>query len=245
MMPVTFSATLRTSRFALTRFASFAGRSAAERPDAPAARRARRSTSGMPSRRARYRLLARHQARKIERFVGPLVRGVGALDVAELALPAVVADLVHGRRASTRLRAVRAPGVDLAGRPRRTRSGRSRSTSRTCGSRGRFRKYAGARARDRAVRSSADRSGRTRGDARGRARCGFPFFKPRAERAASANARDPLALIAFQPSSLSALSKRPAWLFSAFASVSNHSATSAKPSSRAVLAKPGYIVWYS
>ena len=39
--------------------------------------------------------------------------------------------------------------------------------------------------------------------------------------------------------------KRPAWLFSARASVSSHSAISAKPSSRAVLAKPGYISVYS
>ena len=39
--------------------------------------------------------------------------------------------------------------------------------------------------------------------------------------------------------------KRPAWLFSARASVSSHSATSVKPSSRAVLAKPGYISVYS
>lgn len=35
--------------------------------------------------------------------------------------------------------------------------------------------------------------------------------------------------------------KRPACDFSAFASVSNHSAISLKPSSRATLAKPGYI----
>ena len=39
--------------------------------------------------------------------------------------------------------------------------------------------------------------------------------------------------------------KRPAWLFSARASVSNHSAISSKPSSRAVLEKPGYIWVYS
>ena len=38
---------------------------------------------------------------------------------------------------------------------------------------------------------------------------------------------------------------RPAWLFSARARVSNHSAISSKPSSRAVLAKPGYISEYS
>jgi hypothetical protein len=43
----------------------------------------------------------------------------------------------------------------------------------------------------------------------------------------------------------SAFWKRPAWLFSAFASVSNHSAMSEKPSSRAVFAMPGYIVSYS
>ena len=39
--------------------------------------------------------------------------------------------------------------------------------------------------------------------------------------------------------------KRPAWDFSAFARVSNQSATSSKPSSRAVLAKPGYMSVYS
>ena len=38
---------------------------------------------------------------------------------------------------------------------------------------------------------------------------------------------------------------RPAWLFSARASVSSHSATSSKPSSWAVLANPGYISLYS
>src|SRR5437763_206469 len=38
--------------------------------------------------------------------------------------------------------------------------------------------------------------------------------------------------------------KRPAWLFSARARVSSHSATCSKPSSRAVLAKPGYISVY-
>ncbi len=38
---------------------------------------------------------------------------------------------------------------------------------------------------------------------------------------------------------------RPAWLFSARASVSNHSAISSKPSSRAVFEKPGYISEYS
>ena len=38
---------------------------------------------------------------------------------------------------------------------------------------------------------------------------------------------------------------RPAWLFSARASVSNQSAISSKPSSRAVRAKPGYISVYS
>ena len=43
------------------------------------------------------------------------------------------------------------------------------------------------------------------------------------------------------PSDCRPLVKRPAWDFSAFASVSNHSATSSKPSERAVLAKPGYI----
>src|ERR1039458_4309860 len=43
----------------------------------------------------------------------------------------------------------------------------------------------------------------------------------------------------------SPLLKRPAWDFSARASVSNHSAISSKPSSRAVLAKPGYISVYS
>jgi hypothetical protein len=43
----------------------------------------------------------------------------------------------------------------------------------------------------------------------------------------------------------SPLLKRPAWDFSARASVSSHSATSSKPSSRAVLAKPGYISVYS
>ena len=44
----------------------------------------------------------------------------------------------------------------------------------------------------------------------------------------------------FKPSA-----KRPAWLFSARARVSNQSAISAKPSSRAVFAKPGYIWVYS
>src|SRR5262249_42075740 len=39
--------------------------------------------------------------------------------------------------------------------------------------------------------------------------------------------------------------KRPAWLRSALARVSNHSAISGKPSSRAVLAMPGYIWVYS
>ena len=39
--------------------------------------------------------------------------------------------------------------------------------------------------------------------------------------------------------------KRPAWLFSALAKVSNHSAMESKPSSRAVLEKPGYISLYS
>ena len=43
----------------------------------------------------------------------------------------------------------------------------------------------------------------------------------------------------------SPLVKRPACDFSARASVSNHSAISSKPSSRAVLAKPGYIWVYS
>ena len=38
---------------------------------------------------------------------------------------------------------------------------------------------------------------------------------------------------------------RPAWLFSARARVSSHSAISSKPSSRAVLANPGYISEYS
>src|SRR5262249_61034674 len=38
---------------------------------------------------------------------------------------------------------------------------------------------------------------------------------------------------------------RPAWDFSARASVSNHSAISSKPSSRAERAKPGYISVYS
>ncbi len=42
-----------------------------------------------------------------------------------------------------------------------------------------------------------------------------------------------------------ALVKRPACDFSARASVSNHSEISAKPSSRAVFAKPGYIWVYS
>src|SRR3546814_17284681 len=37
----------------------------------------------------------------------------------------------------------------------------------------------------------------------------------------------------------------PAWLFSAFASVSNQSAISSKPSSRAVRAIPGYMSVYS
>src|SRR5439155_562060 len=41
------------------------------------------------------------------------------------------------------------------------------------------------------------------------------------------------------------LLNRPACDFSALASVSNHSASSAKPSSRAVLAMPGYIWVYS
>ena len=39
--------------------------------------------------------------------------------------------------------------------------------------------------------------------------------------------------------------KRPAWLFSARASVSSHSAISSKPSSRAVFENPGYISVYS
>src|SRR5689334_22289662 len=43
----------------------------------------------------------------------------------------------------------------------------------------------------------------------------------------------------------SAFWKRPAWDFSAFASVSNHSAMSAKPSSRAAFAIDGYISVYS
>src|SRR5262249_4273163 len=43
----------------------------------------------------------------------------------------------------------------------------------------------------------------------------------------------------------SAAWKRPAWLFSAPASVSSHSAISSRASSRAVLAKPGYISVYS
>src|SRR3569623_1155388 len=38
------------------------------------------------------RLLARHQARNVEQLGGPLVGGVGALDVAKLALPAQIAD---------------------------------------------------------------------------------------------------------------------------------------------------------
>ena len=37
------------------------------------------------------RLLARHEPRKIDELTGPLVLGIGALDVAELALPAEVA----------------------------------------------------------------------------------------------------------------------------------------------------------
>ena len=41
------------------------------------------------------------------------------------------------------------------------------------------------------------------------------------------------------------LVKRPAWLFSARASVSNHWPISSNPSSRAVRAKPGYISVYS
>src|SRR5262249_47514066 len=44
---------------------------------------------------------------------------------------------------------------------------------------------------------------------------------------------------------LSPSGKRPACDFSARARVSNHSATSSKPSLRAVLAKPGYISVYS
>ena len=43
----------------------------------------------------------------------------------------------------------------------------------------------------------------------------------------------------------SAFWKRPAWLFSALASVSNQSAISEKPSSRAVRAMPGYMSVYS
>jgi hypothetical protein len=46
-------------------------------------------------------------------------------------------------------------------------------------------------------------------------------------------------------SGLVALSKRPACVFAAFARVSNQSAISAKPSSRAVLAIPGYMSVYS
>src|SRR5881409_4005877 len=44
---------------------------------------------------------------------------------------------------------------------------------------------------------------------------------------------------------LSPLLNRPACDFSALASASNHSDSSAKPSSRAVLAMPGYIRVYS
>ncbi len=39
--------------------------------------------------------------------------------------------------------------------------------------------------------------------------------------------------------------KRPAWDFSAFARVSNQSAISLKPSSRALFAMPGYMSVYS
>src|SRR6185437_3659481 len=48
-----------------------------------------------------------------------------------------------------------------------------------------------------------------------------------------------------QPSVSSAFWKRPAWDFSALASVSNQSATSSKPSWRAVRAMPGYMSVYS
>jgi hypothetical protein len=48
-----------------------------------------------------------------------------------------------------------------------------------------------------------------------------------------------------QPSVSSAFWKRPACDFSAFANVSNHSAMSAKPSSRAAFAIDGYISLYS
>ena len=48
-----------------------------------------------------------------------------------------------------------------------------------------------------------------------------------------------------QPRSSRSDWKRPAWDFSALASVSNQSAISAKPSSRAVFAMPGYMSVYS
>src|SRR4051794_34321968 len=51
--------------------------------------------------------------------------------------------------------------------------------------------------------------------------------------------------VAGQETDSSPWPKRPAWLFSARASVSSHSAISSKPSSRAVRAKPGYISVYS
>ena len=49
----------------------------------------------------------------------------------------------------------------------------------------------------------------------------------------------------FRPVVSSAFWKRPAWLFSALARVSNQSAISSKPSSRAVRAMPGYMSVYS
>src|ERR1035441_5969292 len=52
-------------------------------------------------------------------------------------------------------------------------------------------------------------------------------------------------LTLYAPIVVSSFEKRFACDFSARASVSNQSATSAKPSSRAVFAKPGYICVYS
>ena len=162
--------------------------------------------------------LARHQARKVERFVRALIGRVRALDVAELALPAVVAHAANGSGADS-LRAVRAPRFDLLVdrvEEQRERPAVPHAHAAVLADRERALELLLEIARVEIARIAR----RSRGGLAGRARWGSTA----------------------QPSSFDAFSKRPACDFSAFASVSNHSAISAKPSSRAVFAKPGYIV---
>src|ERR1700760_1788892 len=92
------------------------------------------------------------------------------------------------------------------------------------------------------VRTAGGRS--VRRNATERTVDGIPTLSERRWARLDSHEPNAIAIDGFQTDS-AAFAKRPAWDFSALASVSNQSAISLKPSPRAVLAIPGYISVYS